>query len=248
MTHASTKARAEILERLRRQADQSRVGAPPIPTPVTHAAGDRRSLAAMFGAKLAEVGGSCDIIERTAEVSERVRRQIEQWLDALGPAQAAGGGAPQRAVVLSWAPDRLSIPDLEEHLTQAGVSLLVPPDLHEGSCRARAASAAIGLTGVEAAFASTGSVVLASGPDASRSVSLLPLHCLMLIPMSSIYPTFEVWLRTLRGEGRLEEFLRESAQITFVTGPSKSADIELNLTLGVHGPGVVHALVFDDAR
>ena len=101
-------------------------------------------------------------------------------------------------------------------------------------------------TGVEAAFANTGSVVLTPAPGRSRIASLLPLHHLILVPLSKIYPTFEDWLAKLRKEGHLETFVRESGQIAFITGPSKSADIELNLTLGVHGPKVVHAIVFDD--
>ena len=45
---------------------------------------------------------------------------------------------------------------------------------------------------------------------------------------------------------KLENVVRGNSQLAFITGPSKSADIELNLTLGVHGPRDVHAIVFDD--
>ncbi len=106
----------------------------------------------------------------------------------------------------------------------------------------------IGLTSVDAAFASTGSVALAPGPGRSRAASLLPLRHIMLVPLSRIYPTVEDWLRFLRQAGRLSDLLQRSAQIVFVTGPSKSADIELILALGVHGPQVVHAVVFDDTN
>ncbi len=251
MTFLSADARDEILERLRRALSKPRplfrgeTGHAPsseCPTAVTQADGDRQSLAAQFGAKLQEVLGSYEILQRSAEVAERVVRRLEQW-DAL-----AETADPKLGEVLSWSPQELHVPDLERRLEASGLSLMVPDDLHDEHCRAHAATLSVGLTGIDAAFASTGSVMLASGPGKSRAASLLPLHHLMIVPMSRIYPTFEAWLRSLRRDGRLESFLRHSAQIAFITGPSKSADIELNLTLGVHGPRAVHAIVFDDTR
>jgi L-lactate dehydrogenase complex protein LldG len=150
--------------------------------------------------------------------------------------------------LLSWAPSELPIPELRSQLEKHGVSLFVPTDMHEADARERAATLPIGLTGVDAAFAGTGSLVLVPGPGRSRAASLLPLHHIALVPKSRIHATFESWLAGLRSEGRLESLFREHAQLAFVTGPSKSADIELNLTLGVHGPRDVHAVVFEDGR
>jgi L-lactate dehydrogenase complex protein LldG len=110
----------------------------------------------------------------------------------------------------------------------------------------RAGAAAIGLTGVDAAFAGTGSSVLAPAKGRSRAASLLPYRHIVMVPVSAVYPTVEAWLAVLRQQQRLGDFVRDSAQLAFVTGPSKSADIELNLTLGVHGPKQIHAIVFDD--
>jgi L-lactate dehydrogenase complex protein LldG len=114
--------------------------------------------------------------------------------------------------------------------------------------RRQAAALSVGLTGIDAAFAGTGSMVLVPGPGKSRAASLLPLHHIALVPVSKIFPTLESWLASLRSEGSLERLFRNHAQLAFITGPSKSADIELNLTLGVHGPRDVHAIVFDDRR
>jgi len=256
MNRPAADARHEILERLRRslgsrgsvsgrQGDHA-VG-PAVPMTVTHAEGDRRTLATQFGTKLEQLAGSYEIVDRTAEVPQRLLQRIAEWNSEREPSSTETADS-STLEVLSWAADELPVPGLEEHLRGSGLSLVVPHDLHEAGCRARAASTSVGLTAVDAALASTGSVVLASGPGRSRSASLLPPRHIMLVPMSRIYPTFEAWLRSLRGQARLASLLQQSAQIVFVTGPSRSADIELRLTLGVHGPAAVHAIIFDDDR
>jgi L-lactate dehydrogenase complex protein LldG len=243
MIYDSMEARDEILARLRRALSGPRPifrelsdpSPPPgTPTAVTHADGDRRSLAKGFGAKLEEVSGSYEILEDAAEACERLVQLVKDW------------SAEDDEEVLGWASRALPIENLGNLLEESGISLFIPEDLHDESTRARAARANIGLTSADAAFASTGSIVVASGRGKSRAASLLPLRHLVLVPMSRIHPTVEAWLRTLRHDQVLGSFLRVSGQIVFITGPSKSADIELNLTLGVHGPRVVHALIFDD--
>ncbi|NIM48365.1 MAG: hypothetical protein GTN62_01735 [Gemmatimonadales bacterium] len=256
MTTPSTPGREAILDRLRRsqgepgqlfRAAGDGVAKPDVPMTVVHAEGDRPSLAQLFAARLEAVSGSCELLERGDQVVGRLVELIRQW-SGNGKGPATAGRESQRAEVLAWSPNQLPIPGLAGHLEESGIMLVTPEDLHTERDRARAAAPLIGLTGVDAAIASTGSVVVASGVGRNRAASLLPLHHLMIVPTRRIYPTFEAWLRMLREGGRLETFLRESAQIVFITGPSKSADIELNLTLGVHGPRVVHALVVDDIR
>jgi L-lactate dehydrogenase complex protein LldG len=194
----------------------------------------------MFGARLEELQGSFEIVDRATDVADRIIDRIRR--QNAESEEQDGNCTP----VLAWAAGEIPVPGLEQRLTESGIELLVPGDLHDRESRARAARATTGITGVDAAFASTGSVMLVSGPGKSRAASLLPLHHLVIVPMTKIYPTFEHWLRSLRQLKQLETLLRENGQISFVTGPSKSADIELNLTLGVHGPKTVHAVVFDD--
>ena len=251
MNTSESKARSVILTKLRSflsdpeslfrsHVDPATSAA--VPSAVTSADGNALTLAQTFGERLAEVLGSCEIVENAADVAQRIVTQIERWR------KENDGAASYASEVLSWAPSELPISELNTQLEECGVSLFVPNDLHDMQERDHAAALSVGLTGVDAAFAGTGSMVLLPGPGKSRAASLLPLFHIALVPMSQIHPTFESWLAVLRGEGQLENIVREHAQLAFITGPSKSADIELNLTLGVHGPRNVHAIVFDDGE
>ncbi|OBA03305.1 hypothetical protein A9P44_20695 [Paenibacillus polymyxa] len=105
--------------------------------------------------------------------------------------------------------------------------------------RARAAEADIGIVMADEAAAYTGSVAVLSAPGKGRSVSLLPTALIILLPVER--------LRTRLGEilSRFDEAGREQlpAGIHFITGPSRSSDIENDLTIGVHGPGIVYTLL-----
>ncbi len=95
----------------------------------------------------------------------------------------------------------------------------------------------IGVTGCHAALADTGSVVLLSGPGRSRAVSLLPPVHLAIVRRGDLRASLGDVLRESK------DALAGAASCTVVTGPSRTADIELTLTLGVHGPGVVIVVV-----
>jgi L-lactate utilization protein LutC len=255
VTDANGCARSEILSRLRAtcQRQPALFHRGPVATPrtgppaaVTHADGDGKALARLFGRKLEAISGSYEIVESPAEVGERVKRRVLDWDVAAEDRKAEAGSRTVR--ILSWVPEALPIPNLEVALREAGIELIAPADLRDRDTRRSAASIEIGLTGVEAAFAATGSLAFACAPGKSRASSLLPLRHIAIVPYSRIQPTPEAWLSELRASGRLDAVLRQSRQLVFVTGPSKSADIELNLTLGVHGPRNVHAVLFDDSR
>ena len=249
MTDSASQARDDIVGRLRRAlGSQSaifrdnvlREETPGIPTAVTKAPGDKLTLAEHFGRKLEEALGSYEVVGNARDAAQHVVRRIERWR------HEAGGEPGWPDEVLGWQPSEIGLPDLAAHLASAGFSIAVPTDLHDDQRRGQAASAEIGITGVDAAFAGTGSVALRSGTGKSRSASLLPMHHLVIVPMSRLYPTVEDWLASLRRTGRIDSFVRQAGQIVFVTGPSKSADIELQLTVGVHGPRTTHAVVYDD--
>lgn len=248
-------ARAEILDRLRatchgehglfHRGPLIRSFAGP-PSAVTHAAGDGLALARLFGERLEAISGGYELAKGPMEVAERVTALVQNWHSRDGGRRPEASGDVIQ--ILSWAPEELPIPGLDVSFSQAGIELIAAGDIHDPDERRRAADIAIGLTGVDAAFAATGTLAFAAAAGRSRLASLLPHRHIALVPLSRIHPTPEAWLQELRSAGQLTALLRRSRQLLFVTGPSKSADIELNLTLGVHGPRTVHAVLFDDAR
>jgi L-lactate dehydrogenase complex protein LldG len=94
----------------------------------------------------------------------------------------------------------------------------------------------LGVTGVDMALPETGTLVLRASPDRPRAVSLLPrVHLALVRPSDLRADLASVW-----GVMRAERYF------VFITGPSRTADIELTVTIGVHGPQVLVVWVLDE--
>jgi L-lactate dehydrogenase complex protein LldG len=88
-----------------------------------------------------------------------------------------------------------------------------------------------GLTTAAAGLAETGTVVLEAGGDRSQLASLLPGLHLVLLQAERIFPDLEAWITSEAGQA-----IEGTQALCLVTGPSRTADIEMTLTVGVHGP------------
>jgi len=122
---------------------------------------------------------------------------------------------------------------LGERLRAAGCTVI------EGDLRPHAASAAAGVTGANFALADTGSVVLESTVEAVRLATTLPERHFVLLDPAKILPDGPAavpYLRRFR-EASPRHFL------AYISGPSRTADIERVLTIGVHGPRELHILL-----
>ena len=136
--------------------------------------------------------------------------------------------------------DRLGLADLlasmnMEMLTHDRLSQLPPAEQ-----RARALAAEIGITSTTYAVAETGTLAVAAAPGQERVASLLPPVHVAVVEASQILPDlFDLFAR-MSAEGPTD-----ASNWTLITGPSKTGDIELKLTTGVHGPGQWHVVLIN---
>lgn len=133
------------------------------------------------------------------------------------------GGLPMRAVC--WAEYGA--------LDWAAAGLAVEP-------RAARDDDLVGITGAFCALAETGTLMLLSGPQTAATTSLLPETHIAIVRASRIVAGMEEGFALLRAEhGALPR------AVNFVSGPSRTGDIELTIVLGAHGPYRVHLLLVE---
>ncbi|MCX8061552.1 MAG: LutB/LldF family L-lactate oxidation iron-sulfur protein [Anaerolineales bacterium] len=133
----------------------------------------------------------------------------------------------QIAIVQAWR---------SEHLPASLLSLLYQNNIiikHQPDPEIR-----VGITAVECAIAESGTLVIPGDQDRPITSSLLPETHLAILRSSDILP-------------RLPEALQRQEHIkapltVLISGPSRTADIEMTLTIGVHGPGEVHVFILQD--
>lgn len=93
-----------------------------------------------------------------------------------------------------------------------------------------------GVTEVDYAVAETGSLVIRHRPEHGRAISLVPfVHIAVVQPKNFVPDLIDLMDRLVKdGTG---------SGVTMISGPSKTADIELNVVTGVHGPNIVKAFI-----
>ena len=137
--------------------------------------------------------------------------------------------------LIRWDVEELEALGVDGPLAEAGVEVALWRDLED--FREVAARADIGLSTAEWAIADTGSLVLTSGPGKGRTVTLLPPTYVAVVPAEKVLRTVPEAIEKYAGDGGLP------ANVVFHTGPSRSGDIEMEIFVGMHGPGDVHVIL-----
>lgn len=226
-----TTSRDKILSKLR-AARQPFPDAPPRPKaylPVTRLDDDSpAALLERFTAELTRLNGEVFVADGDAAARDCVLQLIE------------GHNAKS---LLAWDFRHIPVDGLETAIREAGVELVYPDIRDDMRMEALVAlePVPLGLTGADAAAATTGSLIVSTGPGKGRIPTILPRAHLAVIRQSQIVPRIEDWIAGQRASGL--DTIRNSANLCFITGPSRTADIEKNLVLGMHGPEQLQVVV-----
>ena len=222
-----TGGRDVVLRSVRASLAAARLPAAAEPAaPAAPAPADPGALAERFGAELGSVGGAVHGPFGEAAAREAVLDIVRQT---------------GTRSLLAWAADSLPISGLLEAAEGAGAGRCDPDLPTDPAARRERLSvlgeAGLGLTGAEAGLADTGSLVLRSGAGRPRLAWLLPPVHVALLPVASLLPDMATYFARCPGAAG------DVANLVFVTGPSRTADIELILTRGVHGPRQLHVVL-----
>ena len=219
--------RNSMLARVRQAAEMGRayrVHLNPVSENVGYV-GVQEDLVERFAAEVDAVGGQSYIVPDLAAAGVALHRLLEE--------------AGARSAVC-WQHELLDRLRLAQLLAAPGVamhdyaSLSVVPAEEQ---RRIILACDIGITSCDLAIAETGTLVVCSRRGQERMTSLLPPFYVAIVERKQIVPDL------IDALGQLSTLADLPSNVTLITGPSKTGDIELQLTTGVHGPGKWRVIV-----
>jgi L-lactate dehydrogenase complex protein LldG len=177
------------------------------------------STLARFQQRLEAVGGKSVLARNESEAASA----LATILSKNGVRRVAVSNAPLVERLVATCGDRVRV-ERVDHLSR--------DDLFD--CDA-------GVTTAQWGIAETGTLVLESAREKSRLLSLVPAMHVAILRTASICESLAEAL------DRVDGAAERSRAVTMITGPSRTSDIELTLTIGVHGPQALHVILLEDA-
>ena len=180
-----------------------------------------------------DAGGRVDLFVAMAEEVQATVSRVTS-LEAVPDAIARYLAAENLPAALLVAPDRSmdAIPWETRPLLRVRRGRAEPDD-------------AVAVTPCYAAIAETGTLMLISGSDTPTTLNFLPDTHIVLVRADQVVASYEDGYDRLRADGALDTLPRV---INFVTGPSRTADIEQHIELGAHGPRRLHIVLVEGSR
>jgi len=184
-----------------------------------------------------------------AELASTFARELEavggRFLGILTPAEATNrivtlaGEIGARTVALGQGvmSDMDAIGEALERADCRIVRTIPVADTERAAMRERVANADLGIAEADFAIASTGTLAVVSTGDRPSSLTLLPPASLVIVQIDRVMANLAEVLAELGAGGVAAN------RLTLITGPSRTADIEKRIVLGVHGPKSIHAIV-----
>ena len=218
----STATREQVLRAIRQALNAGPQTALPGPLPAQPVREDE--LVRRFVREAEAVGAEA------ASVPSRdaAREQIRRWLQACNVRRVVCTSTPG---VVELALKELLLP---------GIEIDFLGDFSDGEeKRRRALAADVGISDADCGIAESGTLALRATPAQGRLASLLPPVHIAVLSRQRIVPDLATCFRALN----MREETRRTSLLTLITGPSRTADIEQTLTVGVHGPGALYILL-----
>ncbi len=186
-------------------------------------------LADQFSAELRSLSGT---VYRVADDAGAVA-QIGVILAEKGASQ-----------VIAWDIGQIGLGELAQLLAERGITI-ARADIRGDGRKARLQvleSTTVGISGVEAGIAESGSLLLRHGRGRPRTASLLaPYHIAVIRSGQLVRGLGEALAQARARHG--SDIFSDTSNLTLITGPSRTADIEMTLSLGIHGPQEIHVVL-----
>jgi L-lactate dehydrogenase complex protein LldG len=220
-----------VLVEIRRALGRSESSRPPALEPFIQpgAEGNHQDIVAQFIAEVTAVRGEV----HCAQSDEEVAPLIIDICRSTGARKVALSGSPL-----------LAERNLSARFAEHGLEVMIAAQFGPGrrvELLSELAGCGAGVTAVDYAIAETGTIVLSSDEEHALVVSLLPPVHIAVVGERQVKATMAEavsWLKVER-MGRSQS----CRSANFITGPSRTSDVELTLSIGVHGPKELHLIV-----
>jgi L-lactate dehydrogenase complex protein LldG len=227
-------ARDQILGSIRQSLKRGPLGEAAAGAAMERIAEHKRNLIPKRAASLDHSGQ----VELFVEMAQEVQTTVERVrsLDDVPQAVAAYLAAENLPAELVMSPDpRLDeVPWSERPLLRIRRGKAEPQDL-------------VSVTPCFAAVAETGTLMLVSGEDTPSTLNFMPDNHIVVMRAGEVVATYEDGWDLLRARQKTKGETALPRTVNFVTGPSRTGDIEQRIQLGAHGPRKLHIVLVDPA-